>query len=514
MGPPSDETHSLLSLRSLAWLLEHDMTPEVAITSTSNDILHDHLLRHYRRGELQEDLCFALWRPSTGKNRLTALIDHVELPREGERSLHGNASFSPHYLGRVAALACREGMGLAFLHSHPGLGWQGMSEPDVRAERDVIAYPAMATGLPLVGLTAGGDGYWSARFWDRSGGQMVRTNCPKVRVIGGQRLDLFFDDERCPPPRRRRRQMRTFDTWGASVQNAIARLHVGIIGLGSVGCVVAEAMARIGVTRLTLIDPDRVEEHNLDRLLFGSSEDIGNYKVEVAKRSVQRSTTARDVSVIGLPLSVHNEEAYKFALDCDVIFSCVDRPVPRDVLNFVATAHLIPVIDGGVAIETHANTNKFFSGHWRAHIISPYHRCMRCNGQYNTSMVVMDLDGSLDDPSYVRNLPVDERRGNQNVFPFSLSAASMEVNLMLRFLLAEDWWPPVQQQDYQFVLGETSINNDRCFPHCPFLERRAKGDEEKIFYLESSGAELSKWGTHDKIWSRLKRVVRKIWWKQ
>ena len=43
-----------------------------------------------------------------------------------------------------------------------------MSEPDIVAERDVLAPPAHATKLPLVGLTVGADGYWSARFWIKS----------------------------------------------------------------------------------------------------------------------------------------------------------------------------------------------------------------------------------------------------------------------------------------------------------------------------------------------------------
>ena len=87
---------------------------------------------------------------------------------------------------------------------------------------------------------------------------------------------------------------------------------------------------------------------------------------------------------------------------------------------------------------------------------------MRCNGQYNTSMVVTELDGSLDDPSYISTLPAEEGVGNQNVFPFSLSLASMEVNLMLHYLLALDWWPRVQQQDYQFTLGSMRSVQGEC----------------------------------------------------
>ena len=74
------------------------MRYEAALTADASATASSHLLKHYRGDKFQEDLCFALWRPSTGKERYTALIDEVILPREDERLLHGNASFQPNYL--------------------------------------------------------------------------------------------------------------------------------------------------------------------------------------------------------------------------------------------------------------------------------------------------------------------------------------------------------------------------------------------------------------------------------
>ena len=459
------------------------MSSEVVFTSDAELTSSDHLLQHYRSDKRQEDLCFALWRPSTGNVRHSAIIDEIILPKRGDRILHGNASFEPDYLARALRIALKKKAGLAFMHSHPSPGWQGMSDIDVRAERDVLAYPAGATDLPLVGLTIGTDGYWSGRFWRREGARMHRFWCRKVRVVGPQTYKIYFNDNIVKPPLRRRILKRTFDTWGKDSQNTIGRMKVGIVGLGSVGCIVAEAVARIGITQVALIDPDKVEEHNLDRLLYGTTKDIGRLKVELATKAMLRSATAEKIQITALPVSVHDKTAYKEALDCDVLFSCVDRPAARDVLNYIAHAHLIPVIDGGIAVETDTQNDQLFSAHWRAHIVTPYHQCLRCNGQYNTSMVVVELDGSLDDPSYISNLPPEERLVNQNVFPFSLGVAGMEVNLMLRYLLAPDWWPLVRQQDYQFITAETRIINEECHPNCTFRDRRAQGDIENPSYL-------------------------------
>ena len=462
------------------------MRCDVVLTHDAHVAATRHLLQHFERGALQEDLCFALWRPSTGSTRRTAIIDKIVLPLDGDRDLHDNVSFNPEYLARSVSLAVARGVGLAFMHSHPSPGWQGMSEADVVAERDRLAYPAGATGLPLVGLTTGTDGYWSARFWCRDGKSMIRYWCEKVRVVGPHSYAAYYNDEAILPRARRNILKRTFDTWGSDAQATISRLTVGIVGLGSVGAIVTESLARIGVSRLTLIDPDTVEEHNLDRLLYGTLDDVGALKVHLAKRAVEHHATSDDVNVIAMPMSVQQESAYKAALDCDLLFSCVDRPVARDVLNYLATAHLIPVVDGGVAVETKPVNDKLLSAHWRAHIVTPYHRCMRCNGQYDSSMVVMELDGSLGDPAYVANLPPQDRNRNQNVFPFSLSAAALEVNLMLRYLLAEDWWPVVKQQDHQFVAGTSEVINEECKPHCSFRGRRAQGDAQRPSYLLAS----------------------------
>ena len=191
---------------------------EVTLTADADSTLSGHLLQHYRRDLLQEDLCFALWRPSTGQERQTALIDEIILPKRGERSLHGNASFQPSYVGRVMQIALQKKAGLAFMHSHPSPGWQGMSSPDIEAERDVLAYPAWATGLPLVGMTIGTDGYWSARFWQRDGREMRRNWCERVRVIGPQSYRINFNDDLAQIPPQRDILRRTFDTWGRESQ--------------------------------------------------------------------------------------------------------------------------------------------------------------------------------------------------------------------------------------------------------------------------------------------------------
>lgn len=458
---------------------------EVAFLGDAEEDANRHLLQHFRANKLQEDLCFALWRPGTGKSRYTGIIYKIILPGKGDRNLHGNVEFAPRFLSRAINTAIREKAGLAFMHSHPSDGWQDMSGPDAIAERSIISLPALATGFPLLGLTIGTDGYWSARFWKRNEKAMHRHWCQKVRIVSKDSYKIHCNDYLIPPPRRKNILRRTFDTWGVKHQSNIARLKVGVVGLGSVGCIIAEAIARIGVSNAVLIDPDRIEEHNLDRLLYGTTENIGRYKVDVASGLMKKHATAENINIKALPVSVHHEQGYYEALDCDFLFSCVDRPVARDVLNFIAFAHLIPVIDGGVAVTI--NKDGDFYAHWRSHLITPYHQCLRCNKQYTTSDVVTELDGSLDNHAYIGNLSEEQGNRNQNVFPFSLSVASMEINTMIRYITSQKWWPEVQQQDYQFLTGSIRINNRECNESCVFQEERiAMGDKCKPHYITSA----------------------------
>ena len=95
------------------------MTYDVAMTSDVDRIARSHLLQHYERGIGQEDLCFALWRPSTGRHRATAIVQEIVLPEREDRLLHRNASFQPAYLARALLLAQSKGAGLAVLTQSP-----------------------------------------------------------------------------------------------------------------------------------------------------------------------------------------------------------------------------------------------------------------------------------------------------------------------------------------------------------------------------------------------------------
>ena len=448
-----------------------------ALTCDVAEKLRGHLLQHIAQGKRQEDLCFALWYPSTGQTRTTALVTEIVTPRDGERQLHGGVSFLPGYVERVIGAALEQDAGIAFLHSHFTPGWQDMSPEDVTAERRLAPRIFAATRLPLVGLTMGTDGALSARFWLRIGrGKFEREWCGTVRFVGDE-FGVTFMERLVPTPAFKEALKRTCSAWGAEKQALLARLHCGVVGAGSVGALVAEALVRMGVETVSLIDFDEVKEHNLDRLLHATAVDIGHLKVEVAADILRQHATADNADIRAYPYSVTRKDGLKEALDCDVLFSCVDRPWPRQVLNMLAYAHQIPVIDGGVRISV-AHSKKLRSADWRAHVALPGRPCLECLGQFDPADVGLERQGLLDDPSYIEGLPDDHFiHRNENVFGFAMNAAGLMVLQFLNLVVQPAGISDTGAHLYHFVTGTLDKDKlERCKPNCLFKDQIGSGD--------------------------------------
>jgi hypothetical protein len=461
-------------------MLDHSSFEPIGLSIAMAEALDDQLRAHLDKGPDQEDLTFALWQPSWGCTRLTAVLQRLVLPEPGDRMLHGNVAFTPEYIQRVLQLA-NNNFGIALLHSHLGPGWQGMSHDDVVAERDRLAAAvAGRTGLPLVGLTRGADGSWSGRIWLRHApASYVRRWAATVRVVGRQ-LRMTYHPGLLPPPATSESQVATISVWGEEKQVDLVRLRVGIIGLGSVGSIVAEALSRLGMTWLSLIDHDCIEMRNLDRTLGATCEDAiqRTPKVIAAERLIKTSHTAEQIDVKPYYGSFLTEGGLQQALDCDVLFSCVDRPLPRHLLNALAYAHLIPVVDGGILAKV--EKGHLIHANWRAHIVGPGRPCLLCLDTLRREEIALDRAGLLDDPAYIKGLgpefnPVLSR---QNVFPFSLNVASLEVLQFIGLVTGQQRIGGIGAQIYHCYPGNIEVIDKReCVPACEYAALTASAQD-------------------------------------
>jgi hypothetical protein len=124
-----------------------------------------------------------------------------------------------------------------------------------------------------------------------------------------------------------------------------------------------------------LFDPDRVEDHNLNRLVGATADDAERAmaKVVVLRRLIKKINTDARVSII----RKHWQEQPLALRDCDVVFGCVDTYGQRDQLERAARRFLIPYIDIGIDV-THGEQRYVVSG--QVILSMPGELCMRCLG--------------------------------------------------------------------------------------------------------------------------------------
>lgn len=451
--------------------------PERSVAMTGD--LHKDLSRHLLRDHEQEDLCLVTWRPSTGAERTTHLLHKPVLPQPGERRVHGTATVTGDYVFRAAEHAATSGCGIALVHSHPlGAGYQAMSAADFDAERSYAGLAFEITGLPLVGLTLAGDGTWSSRSWEfEPSGPVTPIAAQSVRVVGDS-LAVSWNPLLRPPPVPQDTQIRTVSTWGPTLQADLARRRACVVGAGSIGLDVIVRLAASGVEHIVVIDPDIVKLHNLDRLIGATIEDahVGLSKVKLAAREAIRNGTAPGLRIDAIQASVDEPDAYAAALDCDIIFCCVDRPWPRAVLNHLAYADLIPVLDGGIAIDTFAD-GRLRSATWRAHVLRPGRPCAVCNRQLDPALIALDRDGLLHDPSYINGSALHTSQpAGQNVAVLSIGAAGLLLAAYTSFSVAPGGFGEPGPLQYSLSTHSLEILSASTIDDCAYEAETGRGD--------------------------------------
>ncbi len=117
--------------------------------------------------------------------------------------------------------------------------------------------------------------------------------------------------------------------WGPEKQALLSRKTVVVVGVGSLGSVVAELLTRAGIGKLVLIDHDIVESHNLQRQSLYTEADVNKLKAEVAEEKLHQIN--HEVSIKSY--AIHLDETNTELLQGDIVFDCTDNAETRAVIN-------------------------------------------------------------------------------------------------------------------------------------------------------------------------------------
>jgi hypothetical protein len=162
---------------------------------------------------------------------------------------------------------------------------------------------------------------------------------------------------------------------GANSDDILHHSNVAIIGLGGGGSHVAQQLAHLGVGRFVLLDPDCIEDTNLNRLVGATAADVqyGREKVLIAKRVIEGVNPRASVTAKPTSWQIQAE----LLQECDVIFACIDSLIGRNELEAYARRYMIPLID--IGMDVHALDEGYvISGQIALSI--PGMPCLRCMG--------------------------------------------------------------------------------------------------------------------------------------
>ena len=141
----------------------------------------------------------------------------------------------------------------------------------------------------------------------------------------------------------REEEHRTAILLGEAALKRLHNAHVAIFGIGGVGGYTAEALARAGVGKLTLIDRDTVSLSNINRQIIALHSTVGQSKVEVMRQrilDINPNCQVTSIQAFFLP-----ENADEFAFNqFDYVVDAVDTVSAKIELVLRASSRKIPII--------------------------------------------------------------------------------------------------------------------------------------------------------------------------
>lgn len=121
--------------------------------------------------------------------------------------------------------------------------------------------------------------------------------------------------------------------------NKLHDKHVLLCGVGGVGSFVAEGLCRSGLGKITLVDYDIIDSSNINRQLMVDKDNIGEIKVEVLKRHLNKIS---DSEVIAINKFI--DDSFDLKDRYDYVIDCIDTLTSKFILVKLADKHNIPII--------------------------------------------------------------------------------------------------------------------------------------------------------------------------
>ena len=306
-----------------------------------------------RNGEATRYLAREFWTP-TEADYLLRTIDRVKL--------------SGTFILRALVHAQQTKSGVVFVHSHPSQWNPEFSSTDDEAEHGLAQlFADRAPARDHFSVVVGIDGAASGRLLGTDRPIFIQSVGIRIKAISQRFASVLAEADES----RYDRQIKALTRDG---QAAISKFRVAIIGLGGTGSHVAQQLAYLGFSDLVLVDPDKVDVTNTNRVAGASAVDIDRPKVEVARDMILAIRPGAHVECI--KNDVVNIDVLEGLRHVDAIMICTDSHGSRAVLNRLAYQFLIPAIDLGSHMAVSEAGDVQMLG--RVQLLAPGLACLHC----------------------------------------------------------------------------------------------------------------------------------------
>jgi hypothetical protein len=399
------------------------MKLEFALTEKQQDDVRERLFGEKRlRPQDPEQGFLAAVFTATGRSRRTLLLGPIIHPSPGDVSWSPKTGLvmSHQYYSRVlSVIQSMPGAGLINVHSHPrprtGVAPPEPSPEDLTTDSSELCFAsrALLEGRPIsAAIVTYGGGISVREYTFQRPHSVTEAQSPEFGPAGATlvfagRIRVVGPGLRVLPGDPKSRSFRSnIDVnmndssillWGERGQRILSGLSIGIAGLGGVGGIVAEHLARLGAGTLVLVDYDRLEIGNFNRSQGVTRSDVEAHlpKVEVYARIAQNAATAPNFRVSVFRESVAELAGLKPLLDCDIIVSAADDAFARQVLDHAAYSHLIPVVDGGTTLIPNPLSMALQAGKSQVASAGAGHACLECQGVYAQEEATIAREGAI-----------------------------------------------------------------------------------------------------------------------
>ncbi len=138
--------------------------------------------------------------------------------------------------------------------------------------------------------------------------------------------------------------LRTHALIGDDGLDKIKKAHVVLCGCGGVGSYTLEALVRIGIGRITVVDNDKISKSNINRQIIALNSTVGCFKTDVAKKRALDINPAVIFCGINEFLTKENVENI-IPTDADFIVDAIDFVPAKVALAVFAKNNNIKIIE-------------------------------------------------------------------------------------------------------------------------------------------------------------------------